>query len=124
MHMAVQLEDMGNTMSAASDAFFLSSLEQARQNERDGLAETAWENLVRAHIVGQRSTRLHVSSHVAMLGLAWRTSNWREVPGQVFRIAGAALVTWIWVPTGNTGRANVSAFKPMPVPADLSHLTD
>jgi hypothetical protein len=41
------------------------------------------------------------------------------VVGQLSRIAGATLATWIWVPEGNTGRANISAFKRMPIPPEL-----
>jgi Protein of unknown function (DUF3703) len=33
---------------------------------------TAFHHLERAHVLGQRSTRLHVRSHVGMLGIAWR----------------------------------------------------
>jgi hypothetical protein len=94
-------------------------LSEARLHEKAGRLELAWHRVVSAHILGQRSTWLHVRSHVAMLGLAWRTGNRREIAGQVSRIAGAALVTWIWVPEGNTGRANVSAFKRMPIPPEL-----
>ncbi|AGW95354.1 hypothetical protein N234_35415 [Ralstonia pickettii DTP0602] len=35
------------------------------------------------------------------------------------------LTTWLgWLPIGNTGGANVSGFKAMPVPADLQRLID
>jgi hypothetical protein len=95
---------------------------EARAHEEAGRIEQAWDCLVSAHILGQRSTRLHVRSHIAMLALGWRTRNRREVAGQLSRIAGATLVTWIWVPEGNTGRANVSAFKPMPIPRELQRL--
>ena len=91
-------------------------------HERAGRIEQAWNCLVSAHILGQHSTWLHIRSHVAMLGLGWRTRNHREVAGQMSRIAGATLATWIWVPEGNTGRANVSAFKPMPIPPELQRL--
>jgi len=57
-----------------------------------------------------------------MLGLAWRTRNCAEQVGQLSRIVGAAVATWIWVPKGNTGRANVSAFKPMPIPENLQRV--
>ena len=48
----------------------------------------------------------------------------REVVGQAVRIVAAALFSRIWVPIGNTGRANVSALRPMPVPEDLRYLFD
>jgi hypothetical protein len=44
-----------------------------------------------------------------------------EELGQVLRLLGATTMTAIGlVPEGNTGGANVSALKPMPVPQDLS----
>jgi hypothetical protein len=54
-----------------------------------------------------------------MLRLGASAGAWREVLGQSTRIIAAALFSRIWVPTGNTGRANVSALKPMPIPGDL-----
>jgi hypothetical protein len=96
----------------------------AKTHERAGRVDAAWACLEAAHIVGQRSTRLHVGSHIAMLGLAWRTRSARELIGQTARIVAAALATWIWVPTGNTGRAHLSATARSPLPRDLQWLND
>ena len=87
-----------------------------------GQIDRAWAALEAAHIVGQRRTRLHVRSHVEMLKLAWQVGDRREIVGQVARIAGAAVVTWAWVPDGNTGRASMSAFASAPLPDDLASL--
>lgn len=84
----------------------------------------AFRHLERAHVLGQRSTRLHVRSHLAMLALGWQQRDRREVFGQLTRIVAAALFSCVWVPVGNTGGANVSAVKPMPVPPDLQALLD
>jgi hypothetical protein len=84
----------------------------------------AFSRLERAHVLGQRSTIAHVRAHWAMLTLAWRHRNVREVRGQAGRILGAALFTWLWVPDGNTGGANVSAFRRMEIPPDLRRLLD
>ena len=44
----------------------------------------------------------------------------KECLGQLFRIVGAATKTAFGlIPYGNTGGANVSPFKPMPVPVEL-----
>lgn len=94
---------------------------EAREHERAGRIDAAWAHLEAAHILGQRATRLHVASHWAMLTLAWRTRDRRELIGQIARLAGAAGVTWIWVPVGNSGRANVSAFARAPIPEDLAN---
>ena len=87
-------------------------------------AETRVEEfayLERAHILGQYSTWSHVNVHVQMLKWAWREKDVSEFVGQIVRIVGAATKTAIGlVPRGNTGGANVSAFKPMPIPDDLA----
>ena len=57
-----------------------------------------------------------------MLKLGASGRDWREVLGQLSRIIAAAVFSRIWVPIGNTGRANVSAMKPMPIPDDLRRI--
>lgn len=65
----------------------------------------------------------HVWVHWHMLRWALRHRNVRECVGQITRIIGAATKTALgWVPAGNTGGANVSPFKPMPVPVELEAL--
>lgn len=95
---------------------------KALDHEREGRSDAAWACLEAAHILGQRSTIQHVASHVAMLRLAWRTRDAGEVRGQLGRTVAAALITWIWVPAGNSGRANVSALASAPIPEDLAEL--
>jgi hypothetical protein len=97
-------------------------LASAKLAEADGRSRDAFGHLERAHILSQRSTCLHVQSHVLMWAWAWRQRDPRELLGQTTRILAAALFSRIWVPEGNTGGADVSAFKPMPVPADLREL--
>lgn len=88
---------------------FERALRTAKQAMADGDARTAFAHLEIAHVLGQKRTRLHVRAHVAMLAWAWARRDRREWFGQIFRIIAAALITWIWVPEGNTGGANVSA---------------
>jgi hypothetical protein len=57
-----------------------------------------------------------------MLVAGWRQRDWREVVGQLPRMLASILFSRVWVPLGNTGRARVSALKPMPVPEDLRDL--
>jgi hypothetical protein len=62
----------------------------------------------------------HVRTHVSMLGYGLRHRDAREIAGQLIRLVVAAPGTWTGrYPVGNTGGANVSALKPMPVPDDL-----
>ena len=49
----------------------------------------------------------------------------REFFGQVIRLTGAATKTFIGlVPTGNTGGANVSAIRPMPIDPELARIIE
>ena len=82
----------------------------------------AFAHFERAHILSQRHTWRHVLTHAGMLGIGWRRRDAREVIGQSTRMVAAALFSMIWVPIGNTGGANVSPFKPMPLPDDLAAL--
>ena len=84
-----------------------------------GDLDAAFGHLERAHILSQRLTGMHVRTHLLMLGIGWRRRDVREVLGQLSRTLAAACFSRIWVPLGNTGGANVSAFKPMPLPPDL-----
>jgi hypothetical protein len=85
--------------------------------------DTAHEfaHLERAHVLGQASTREHVRVHWHMLRWSWRHRDAREFAGQALRIVGAATKTFIGlVPAGNTGGANVSAVRPMPLDPELA----
>lgn len=89
-------------------------------HESAGRIDAAWACLEAAYILGQRKTKLHVDTHLAMLTLAWRTRDRREFLGQLARLLAATLATWLWVPTGNTGRSDVSPFKRLPLSMDLA----
>ena len=82
-----------------------------------------WRHLERAHILSQPMVRPHLVTHAAMLAAAWRRRDRREVAGQSLRLLLAApgSVSGRY-PAGNTGGADVSAFKPMPIPVDLRSL--
>jgi hypothetical protein len=84
--------------------------------------ETCFVHLERAHVLAQRMTGRHTAIHWLMLVAGMRRRDFREVLGQVPRMVASVLFSRLWVPRGNSGRARVSAFKPMPVPNDLRHL--
>ena len=89
--------------------------------EAIGRSELAFKHLERAHVLGQASTLQHVRVHWQMLLWGARRHSTRECLGQVFRIIGAATKTVFGlIPHGNTGGANVSPFKPMPVMPELA----
>ncbi|MCM0000221.1 MAG: DUF3703 domain-containing protein [Erythrobacter sp.] len=86
-----------------------------------GDGDRAWHHLERVHIVSQPFLGPHLNSHGMMLRFAIRRRDWSEVLGQMVRIILAPLGSLTGrLPVGNTGRSNVSAFAPMPIPADLA----
>jgi len=89
---------------------------------RRGDAQAALTWLERAHILSQRMPLRHARSHWLMLRAGWQLRDWREVAGQLPRILAALLFSRIWVPLGNSGRARVSAFQPMPLSEELRRL--
>lgn len=100
-------------------------LAASERAERAGDSPAAFRYLERAHVLGQRSTVQHVRVHLRMLRWGVRNHKAREVLGQFTRVIGAATKTWIGlIPSGNTGGANVSPFKPMAIPDDLAELID
>lgn len=83
--------------------------------------QAAFHHLERAHVLSQNWTWQHVRVHWRMFLWGVRRRDWREVTGQTFRIAGAAAKTGFGLaPRGNTGGANVSPFRAMPIPDDLA----
>ncbi len=84
--------------------------------------DLCFHHLERAHVLAQRMTGRHTYVHWLMLVAGLRRRDYREVLGQVPRMLASLLFSRLWVPRGNTGRARLSALKPMPVPEDLRHL--
>ena len=78
-------------------------------------------HLERPHVLGQRYFLAHLITHWWMLRVGCVRRDSREVVGQLTRIL-AVFPGYLfgWVPAGNTGGANVSAVRPMPLPADLA----
>lgn len=91
-----------------------------------GHTEQGWTHLERAHIYSQPDAWLHLVSHWEMLVRALREWDAYEVLGQVARLVLAAPGSWSGrYPRGNTGRARVKMFAPMPIPDELHRdLTD
>ncbi len=109
-----------NTFSRRIAPHVDAEIAEARRLEALGAAAASFARLERAHVLGQASTVHHVRVHVLMLAWALRHGVWKEARGQLLRIVGAATKTAFgWVPTGNTGGANISPFKPVPIPPEL-----
>ena len=107
------------TRSALREAWG-AELAAARAARERGDRDAEWQRLERAHILSQPMVGPHLRTHAAMFGAALRRRDRREIAGQLARLflAAPGSLTGKY-PLGNTGGANVSAFKPMPVPEDL-----
>ena len=114
---------MQRTFSQQVASYVEAELANAKWARSAGEAQQEFIHLERAHVLGQESTYWHVKVHVLMLLWATRHRSVREALGQVFRIVGAATKTAFGlVPQGNTGGANVSPFKKMPIAPELAAL--
>lgn len=90
-----------------------------------GNTDEAWRALERAHILSQPYLALHLTNHWEMLTFAIFERDTREIIGQIVGLALAPLGSLTGrIPIGNTGRSNVSAFRPMPVPEDLRNVIE
>lgn len=101
------------------------SIEQANAAEQRSDLDSAFAALERAHILAQRYLFAHIYTHWRMLKVGIKRQDVREMFGQVVRmlaIVPAYLVGW--VPMGNTGGSNVSALRPMSLPADIAPLLE
>jgi len=106
---------------AASEAY-ANEISLARTALRRFQYQQCYVHLERAHILGQRSTTRHTYAHWLMFRAGLSQRDFREVLGQLPRMVASLLFSHVWVPPGNTGRARVNAFRPMPVPEDLRHI--
>lgn len=100
-----------------------SDLVAAQAAEGMGYIDRAWALLEEAHILSQPSALSHIRVHGAMFGLAWRQRDRAELRGQLLRlaVAGPGSLTGRY-PVGNSGRSNVPATQPMPLPDELAEL--
>ena len=111
------------TFGRRIERYVHAELALAEEAENAGNAAAAFRHLERAHVLGQGSTMQHVRVHWRMLTWGLRQRKMDEVAGQIARVIAAAAKTWAgFVPAGNTGGANVSAFEAMPIDDELADL--
>src|SRR3954465_3454800 len=88
--------------------------------QRRGDLPGAWSRLERAHTLSQPMAWAHVRTHLSMLSVALRRRDGHEISGQLLRLSMAAFGSWTGrYSVGNTGGADVGAFRAMPIPDDL-----
>jgi hypothetical protein len=109
-------------MPATIKTAFDTQLQVAQSNAP---IEQRWTALERAHVLSQPWPVPHVRTHAAMVGLAARQRDTREIVGQIVRVlvAGPASAVGKY-PAGNTGRARIPATLPMPIEDDLAQLLE
>lgn len=119
---------MQNMMSKFSNnirPFVEAELAAAMSARKQGSTNVEFKHLENAHVLGQESTYWHTKVHVLMLLWGFRNLSLKEILGQLFRIIGAATMTAIgFVPQGNTGGANVSPFRPMPLKSEHQEIIE
>lgn len=104
---------------------FEAAMAEAARLRAVGDARSAFAALERAHVLGQRDFVPHLRVHFHMLRVGWTEADRREVRGQLMRIALVPVGHLVGrLPVGNTGGANVSAFRPMAIPPELKHLIE
>lgn len=98
---------------------------EAERLSAAGDHEAAFAHLERAHVLGQSSTYLHTRVHWLMFKNGLARHDGREVFGQMMRMVGASTKTPFGIyPLGNTGGANVSPFRPMPIADDITKILE
>lgn len=98
-------------------------LHRANSAARSGDLDVAWTLLEECHVLSQPWAWPHVCTHLRMFALAVRTADVGEGLGQLTRVVVAAPGSLVGrYPVGNSGRARVSMFAPMPVPPRLERL--
>lgn len=107
------------TFNQAAKPYIEEKLKQAYEARMRHDFDKSFALLEDAHVIGQQSTYFHSLVHLKMLQHGLILGEWKEVVGQLFRLIGALSKTAIgFIPTGNTGGANVNPFKPMPLSAE------
>ena len=90
-----------------------------------GPLEERWNWLMAAHVVGQHRMDLHADCHRRMLALARASHDWREVAGQVQRLALLPVGHLTGrIPRGNVGRSTVGVMQVMEPPEAVQRLVD
>ena len=111
-------------MSAMTDEIrdrISSHLVEAKVSRLQGDWSRCWQLLEDAHVLSQPWAFAHTRVHAAMIAAGWQARDGREVRGQVLRFLVGGLASAVGrYPTGNTGRARVSATQPMPMRPDLA----
>ena len=104
---------------------FDQEMSRCREFIAAGDFERAFQNLERAHVIGQTSVRAHAKTHWLMFKLEIQRRRIAAASGQAVRLVLGVIGSAIGVvPTGNTGGTDISMFKRLPIPRDLQEIID
>ncbi|RAL21182.1 hypothetical protein DL240_13700 [Lujinxingia litoralis] len=114
---------LNTTMPRGLRPYFERELARAATLLEEGDLSRSWRHLERAHVLGQAFPLEHTRAHWRMLRFGLRIKDRREILGQLPRLAVGGVKSFVGtIPTGNTGGANISALRPLPIPEDLREL--
>lgn len=104
------------TFYQAATPYVEEKLKAYSQAVAQGNYHEGFRHLEDAHVIGQHSTKLHCVAHFYMLKHGLKQGDVKECLGQILRLIGAFTKTAVgFIPNGNTGGANISPFKPLPI---------
>ena len=108
------------SMPSTLKPYFRKELKNYRNELLQGNLSDAWTKLERAHIIGQKWFIEHTYVHWLMLKFGVRINSSKEIVGQIPRLLVGGVKSFVGkIPVGNTGGANVSPLKEMPIPDEL-----
>ena len=88
--------------------YYKAELALYQDQYRKGDFKKAWGYLERAHVIGQKYPYAHSYVHWKMFLFGIKIKDTKEIIGQI--------------PVGNTGGANISPLKPLPVKEDIQEI--
>ena len=104
------------TFNKAAKPFILKKINAYECAMLEGEYNRAFSYLEDAHVIGQQSTYFHCLIHYKMFKHGLTLRNNIEIFGQALRFIGALTKTAFGlIPIGNTGGANISPFKTLPI---------
>jgi len=107
------------------NAVLREAFDEEMQIAKNFYAKKNWKDcfthLERAHVLGQRNAIPHTVNHWWMLKVGFKQNDWREIVGQILRLAVGGIGSLIGrAPIGNTGGSNVGILQHLPIPDDLA----
>jgi hypothetical protein len=100
--------------------YYCKELELYREYLNKKELPKAWQQLERAHVLGQSYPFQHTEVHWLMLKFGIRIKSTKEIIGQIPRLLVGGVKSFVGViPVGNTGGANVPPLKSMPIEKEL-----